>query len=300
MTRTEALREYEKYLKSKNYALSTARNNRWQIRRFLFEIKKSVTRITPLDVRRYLALRSETWSNRSCRSFLSLLRVFYRSVGLQAPVVDLRFRVKPAPIQLTLSKETVAKFLSASSKLDNAVTWKLLREPVALRNRACLELLYGLGLRGWEARHMKVVDLDLRAGTVLIRRAKKGQSRIFPLPPSIVPHIERYLAEGRPKLLRPDVDDHGALLLNFSGKPLHLCAVQKIVNNIGKRIGVKAHPHAFRRSVATHLARNGVSILAIKDFLGHAYLRNTARYVQVDHDDLRKAVSVLEATFADE
>ena len=80
--------------------------------------------------------------------------------------------------------------------------------------------LYGLGLRASEARAARVVDLDLPHGTLLVRRAKRGESRVYPLPSSSLPHLGRYLREARPTLVRADRDDAGALFLNRYGLPL--------------------------------------------------------------------------------
>jgi len=70
------------------------------------------------------------------------------------------------------------------------------RQAFALRDRALLELLYGVGLRCAEAAAVEQVDLDLDLGTLLLRRVERGQSRVVPLPPAALPHLARYVHEA--------------------------------------------------------------------------------------------------------
>jgi site-specific recombinase XerD len=70
--------------------------------------------------------------------------------------------------------------------------------------------------------------------------------------------------------------------------------VLTIVRDLARRVGLRAHPHAFRRSVASHLVEQGASLLAVQKLLGHVSLDTTQRYVIVDRAALHEAVSVLE------
>lgn len=109
------------------------------------------------------------------------------------------------------------------------------------------------------------------------------------------PHLEAYLREGRPALVRPGVDHRGGLFLSQYGRPLvDNSIVTTLVERAAQNAGVRAHPHALRRSVATHLVREGVPVPCVQELLGHVKLATTACYVAVDRDDLRRAVEVLD------
>ncbi len=127
---------------------------------------------------------------------------------------------------------------------------------------------------------------------LLCRAAKNGPERRLPLPPASIPHLAAYLREGRSVLARGGGE--GRLILGAEGKPLSSEGVLRIVRAVARRAGVHATPHAFRRSVATHLVRAGVTVPAVQKLLGHSSLQMTAHYVLVDLEDLHRAVEKLE------
>jgi site-specific recombinase XerD len=173
------------------------------------------------------------------------------------------------------------------------------RQALALRDRACLELLYGLGLRAAEVHAARTVDLVLAPGqdALLVRRAKRGEPRQLPLPPSSAEHLARYLHEGRPHLARGERDE-GRLLLTVRGTPVRPEEVLRIVSKLARRAQVRAHPHALRRALATHLVLAGASLVAVQELLGHVNLTTTQRYVVVERHELRRAVDALEGARA--
>jgi site-specific recombinase XerD len=168
-----------------------------------------------------------------------------------------------------------------------------IRSALALRNRACLEILYGLGLRASEAAAVQLVDLDLPGGDLLVRRVKRGQSRRLPLPPAALPHLTRYLLHARP-VLADGGKDAGAFLVTQRGTAASSATILQIVKAVAARASVAAHPHAFRRSLATQIVRCGASLPAVQALLGHASLGATQGYVALDREDLRRAVEVLD------
>ena len=139
-----------------------------------------------------------------------------------------------------------------------------------------------------------MTDVDLAAGAMLVRRAKRGRPEVLPLPPAAVPVVLRYLREARPQLAAPG--HKGALLLRNDGRPHRLASdVNKLVDRVARRAGLEqVHPHALRRAVATHLVEAGASISVVQWLLGHEEIRTTARYVGVRRGDLRKAVACLD------
>ena len=68
----------------------------------------------------------------------------------------------------------------------------------------------------------------------------------------------------------------------------------RLVRLVTSRVGLRAHAHAFRRSVATGLVRNGANVVAVKNLLGHDRLSTTQRYVATSLDDVRRAVEMLD------
>jgi integrase/recombinase XerC len=290
----EALAAYEQILRARNLSPATVKGHRRVLRILLAHIgRRSIQRVTVRDVRRFLGGRPA----RSCRQELPVLRAFFRVMRPTGPLptdgVVAQILAPAAPV--VLSKSGVTKLLATA--FDVAARGRgfpNLRLPLALRDRALLELLYGVGLRCSELAAVRLVDLDLGAGTLLVRRIKRGKPRVLPLPPTSLLHLARYVKEGRTKLINRANDDRGALLLGLRGRPLTPQGIYSIVKHLGSLAGVRVHPHAFRRAVATHLVREGATLPAVQGLLGHVDLQTTAGYVAVQFDDLRAAVEKLE------
>jgi len=260
-----------------------------------FSADSSIMGATTHDVRRFLAAGSARWAANTHSAYLYRLRLLFGVLVAEGkltadPTEPLRLAKAIPRSHLLLVDDHVRRLLAAASLAGEGP----LPEAKALRDRATLELLYGLGLRSAEVRAALVVDLDLRQGTLFVRRAKGGQPEHLPLPPASLVHVAAWLKQGRPLLVRGD--DHGTLLVRNDGKPLHRTAVGKIVDRVRRKAGVeRAHPHAFRRATATSLARAGTPLPVVQWLLGHQRLTTTAVYVVVEREDLRQVVGLLDA-----
>jgi site-specific recombinase XerD len=146
--------------------------------------------------------------------------------------------------------------------------------PLALRNRALLELLYSAGLRSAEAIGLDLADVDFERETLHIH-GKGGKERVVPLGEEAAHHLARYLAEARPKLARGAVD---ALFLSVRGRRLDTSTVRKLLR----------HPHRLRHAFATHLLEGGADLRTIQELLGHSSLSTTQIYSHVDAKRLRR------------
>ncbi len=264
----------------------------------LARIDKPVARITRQDLLAHLAVRSGQIRATSLERVANALKAVFgvlREAGRIAtdPSKDLQTKPGTRRPPLLLTEAQVARLLTASLTEPRSSRSAQVRRAVALRNRACLELLYGTGLRAAEVAATLVTDLDLADGSLLARRVKRGKSRRLPLPPASLPPLEAYRREGRPHLVSEDRDG-GHLLLSERGNPLDGNAVFGIVSHVAKRAGLRAHPHALRRSLASQLVCRGVSLRAVQELLGHARLDTTARYVVLNREELRRAVDVLD------
>ena len=289
--RSPILSAYERDMIRRGLAEGTRVRSLATVRKLLAHAGKRIERIRLDDLRAYLASRREELSALSQANEVYRLRAFFRwTVEGGRATEDPTLRLLPprgsTPPQILLSEHDVTRLLEESSKpranTDHA-------RAVALRDRALLEVLYGLGLRGIEARRSLVADFDRATGSLLVRRAKGGQPEPLPLPRAAVPHVVHYLDLGRPLLARHGND--GRLFLTDRGLAVRYGSwVWKRVEGIGKRAGVKVHPHALRRAVATHSLRQGVSAPAIQALLGHASLEVTQEYLEPDLQALRRAV----------
>jgi site-specific recombinase XerD len=146
--------------------------------------------------------------------------------------------------------------------------------PLALRNRALLELLYSAGLRSAEAVSLDLADVDFERETVHVH-GKGGKERVVPLGEEAAAHLARYLRLGRTDLAAGAND---AFFLSARGRRLDTSTVRRLLR----------HPHRLRHAFATHLLEGGADLRVIQELLGHASLSTTQIYSHVDARRLRR------------
>jgi site-specific recombinase XerD len=146
--------------------------------------------------------------------------------------------------------------------------------PLALRNRALLELMYSAGLRSAEAVALDLGDADFDREVVHVR-GKGGKERVVPLGEEAALRLARHLRTGRPALATGAND---AIFLSARGRRLDTSTVRRLLR----------HPHRLRHSFATHLLEGGADLRVIQELLGHASLSTTQIYSHVDARRLRR------------
>lgn len=299
LTRAQALEVFAQARARAGYARATIALEQRLLRAALPRLApRSLVRVTRADLEAYLAARACQVRATSLARELGVLRSFFACLvgeGLLPadPTQGVETRAGDARPPLLLSRAAVGELLQAALVDSGGRRAPAVRRARALRDRALLELLYGLGLRAAEAAAARVLDLDLADASLLVRRAKRGQPRRLPLSPAALRALERYLREARAPLLGAALDP-GHLLLTERGTALTGNGVLGIVKLVARRARVRAHPHALRRALATHLVQDGVSLACVRELLGHVRLDTTQRYVVVERDDLRRAVEHLD------
>ena len=160
--------------------------------------------------------------------------------------------------------------------------------PLALRDRALLEMLYGTGSRISEAVGLDRDDLDLDAGTVLLR-GKGGKQRVVPVGTYARAAVDAYLVRSRPQLAATGLSTP-ALFLNARGGRLSRQSAWTVLRTVAARARLSPHisPHTLRHSFATHLLDGGADVRVVQELLGHASVTTTQIYTLVTVDRLRE------------
>ena len=160
--------------------------------------------------------------------------------------------------------------------------------PLALRDRALLELLYGTGARISEAVGLAVDDLDRGSGLVRLD-GKGGKQRMVPVGSYAQRAVEAYLVRGRPTLAMAGRGS-SALFLNARGGRLSRQSAWTVLRAAADRAGLGAElsPHTLRHSFATHLLDGGADVRVVQELLGHASVTTTQVYTLVTVDRLRE------------
>ena len=168
--------------------------------------------------------------------------------------------------------------------------------PLALRDRALLEVLYGTGARISEAVGLDVDDLDWGAsgteGTVLLR-GKGSKERVVPIGSFAREAVQAWLTRGRPAILEnasATAAPGGAVFLNSRGGRLSRQSAWAVLVKAAERAGVTrdVSPHTLRHSFATHLLDGGADVRVVQELLGHASVTTTQIYTLVTVDNLRE------------
>ncbi|MEE3664125.1 tyrosine recombinase XerC [Brenneria sp. g21c3] len=157
-----------------------------------------------------------------------------------------------------------------------------LDDPLAVRDRAMLEVMYGAGLRLAELVGMDCRHIDLDSGEVWVL-GKGSKERRLPMGKTAVTWLERWLALR--ELFGPQDD---AIFISNQGRRISMRNVQKRFAEWGGKQGVNSHvhPHKLRHSFATHMLESSGDLRAVQELLGHANLSTTQIYTHLDFQHL--------------
>ena len=223
-------------------------------RQTLVQFAVSLSGAAPLTVRRKLACLS---------SFFKFLQDMGHVIGNPAHGLPLPKKTQPVPVTLT---DDQARRLMAVAHTP----W----------HRAVIALLLSTGIRRSEATAIKLDDLDLEKGQLLVR-GKGAKERIVPLNSLTIQAIRDYLE------CRPQTTSRHLFVSRIGAHGIHGRLINKMLNQVLARAGLTKEgitPHKLRHTFATHLIRNGVDVRTVQELLGHADLQTTARYL---HSDIR-------------
>jgi len=243
--------------------------------------------VTEADVERYVAhLRAEGRAPATVARALVAVRNLHRFLADEGaaaadPAADVAPPRVPAGLPKPLDEAEVNALLDAVVGHD----------PLSLRDRALLELLYATGARISEACGLSMGDIDFDAR--LVRLFGKGaKERIVPFGRAAARALDEWFSPRGRVLLAPTQwrrrDDAEAVFLNQRGGRLTRQAAWAIVRRHGDRagIGVELSPHVLRHSCATHLLDHGADLRVVQELLGHASISTTQVYTKVSQERL--------------
>ncbi|MBX7169086.1 MAG: site-specific tyrosine recombinase XerD [Pirellulales bacterium] len=245
---------------------------------------RQLTRLTIQDLSDYAAwLHGQGLAPASLARHLVSLKMYYRYLQLEGAVQD-------NPVELLGSQrlwQRVPNVLSPEM-IDRLLGAPGADDPLWIRDRALLELLYATGCRVSEISHLELRDLHLDAG-YCVCHGKGDKQRVVPLGRRAIAAIERYLADERPRLLRGAVRTAPWVLLSRRGLRLRRESIWELMKKYALRIGAPetVSPHTMRHSFATHLLAGGADLRQVQEMLGHANIATTQIYTHVDHARLK-------------
>jgi len=154
-----------------------------------------------------------------------------------------------------------------------------------LKHKLIIKFLYSSGLRLSELLNLKRSDIDFDNNLILVRQGKGAKDRMTLLSPNLKDNLLKYYSSYKFKTSYIFEGRNG----RYSKK-----SVQKILERLGNKIGLKIHPHMLRHSFATHLLENGTDLRYIQKLLGHSSSTTTEIYTHVANHQLKNIKSPLD------
>lgn len=224
----------------------------------------------------------------------STLRAFFRYLEqeyeLKDPTTNISFSKTGRRLPKALSIQQITSIIDSAYRES---------EPITLRDKAMLELLYSSGARVSELIGININDLSTVQTTdgeilTLKLRGKGSKERIVPLGSFASKAIDSYCVRVRPDLLAKKPKNNSALFLNSRGGRISRQSAWKMVLNASSAAGVLegVSPHVFRHSYATHLLDGGADIRVVQELLGHASVTTTQIYTLITIDKVRESFSM--------
>jgi integrase/recombinase XerD len=287
-TPLEALmRDHLHALEVQNYSEFTVRGRAGHIGVFLAWLEeRGITE--PLEVTRPVLERyqrhlfhhrktnGDPLSFRSQHARLVPLRMWFRWMTRQNYILH-----NPASeLELPRLGRALPKNIFSAAEVERIMVLCEIEEPIGLRDRAILEVLYSTGIRRLEAIQLKLYDLSLDRGLILVH-GKGKKDRYVPIGERAIQWLQKYVREGRPQLaVEPD---DMTVFLTAQGERFsrdHLTyAVKERVD--AAQLGKTGSCHLFRHTMATLMHENGADIRFIQQMLGHEDIKTTQIYTQV-------------------
>ena len=253
---------------------------------WITEQNKQLLAVEQADIQQYLAVKFPHSKPRSISRLIASLRRFYRylirenKISLD-PTIQIQSPKLPRSLPKSLSEDEVLALLNAPNVND----------PIGLRDKAMLELLYACGLRVTELVGVKVTEVSLSDGVVRVT-GKGSKTRLVPMGEEAVDWISRYLSEARPAILQKRLCD--ALFVTNRADEMTRQGFWYLIKRYALLAGITKNmsPHVLRHAFATHLLNHGADLRVVQMLLGHSDISTTQIYTHVARERLKKLHSV--------
>jgi integrase/recombinase XerD len=268
---------------SDNYQLST-RMSLETFREWLALARKITAAgdVTHRHIGDYLAHRKKGGlAAASIKLIVVAIKIFFRFQHARKLISHDPAEVLPMPRIERYLPETLNEI--QVEQLLNAIPTN---QPLGLRDRAMVELLYASGLRISELTGARLENLNLDSGMIRVT-GKGNKMRLVPVGKKARDAIHAYLDRERPELVGRRTGSE--VFLSVRGTKLTNARVWQILKRIARHSGLEAniYPHLLRHSFATHLLSNGADLRIIQEMLGHADISTTQIYTHVDQRHLK-------------
>jgi integrase/recombinase XerD len=216
--------------------------------------------------------------SRACAAIKSFFQfLFKESIIEEDPTENIDTPKLKHRLPKVLTVQEVEKLLSQPNMTN----------PLGIRDRSILELMYATGIRVSELTSLHIDDVNLEAG--FLRCTGKGsKERIIPVADITLDCLKLYISGARKELLSGK--ESKILFVNRQGAAISRQGVWKIIRKYSKKAGIskKITPHTLRHSFATHLLEHGADLRAVQEMLGHADISTTQIYTHLTRSKIKE------------
>ncbi|MDD2409164.1 MAG: tyrosine recombinase [Bacilli bacterium] len=250
---------------------------------YLNKEKKNYLIINYQDISKYIVyLRKANYLPSSINRHLSTLRSFYKFLERKEIINNTPFNY--------IKNIKQEKKLPNYFKYDEFITMlDTLNDnnPLNVRNRFILELLFATGIRVSELVNIKINNIDMNLRQIKVN-GKGNKERIVYFGSYCEGALKNYLNNSRDILLKNKISSY--LFINNLGGNLTDRGIRLIIDNIIKSSALKTKitPHTFRHSFATIMLNEGCNIRSVQELLGHVSLNTTSIYTHLTNEELRR------------
>ncbi len=256
-----------------------------------FAVQEGVGELGQLELgslRRWLGAQSEAGMARATLARRAATARSFTSWALREELIAVDPAVRLQAPKRDKSLPGVLQQQQVTRMVDDLTTAAEDGGPMAVRNRAMVELLYATGVRVGELAGLDIDDLDPDRRTLrVLGKGNKERTVPFGVPAAIA--VDDWLRRGRPAVVT--ASSGPALFLGARGSRVDQRQIRAVVNKVLQALGDTSAkgPHALRHSAATHLLDGGADLRAVQEILGHSSLATTQIYTHVSVDRLRKS-----------
>ena len=283
MDLTNAILNYRRFIKRKNYSAYTIKNYMSTLRQFILWIDIPVESVTNKKLLRYIDhLLRRRLAPKTVNCHLDSIRGFYNylideeQVRMVNPVKRGYTIRLSRPLPRYLRDESVIQLFSV---IKNR------------RDRAIFMLMLRCGLRVEEVAKLTLPAIDFVRSQLFVFEGKGGKGRVVYLSHDAKNMLEEYLQARPPSRCKRVflVEER-----NHRGKPISVRGIQKRMEHYARQSGIKASCHQLRHTMATQLLNADADLVSIQDLLGHSRIKTTQRYARVSNvkvqRDYQKAI----------
>ena len=256
------------------------RNDLMQLSLFLASRGRALIDASESDLNEFLATGAK--ADRTSARRLSSIRRFFQYLvredrAQRDPSERLSFPRRGRALPKTLTESDVERLLAAPT----------VTQPLGLRDRAMLEVLYATGLRVSELVTIEMTQINLRQGVVRIT-GKGNKERLVPLGEEAIDWLQRYLDEARPDLVRGR--PARAVFVTRRGGAMSRQSFWYMIRKYAHLAEIEVHlsPHTLRHAFATHLLNHGADLRVVQMLLGHSDISTTQIYTHVATERLKR------------